>query len=46
VLETQRSQLATQDGRAGADADVAADHVRLYKALGGAWQPSNPSLTP
>ena len=39
VLETQRTQLSTQDGVASASADVSADHVRLYKALGGGWQP-------
>jgi multidrug efflux system outer membrane protein len=39
VLETQRSQLAAQDNVAAAEADVAGDHVRLYKALGGGWQP-------
>jgi outer membrane protein, multidrug efflux system len=39
VLDTQRSQLSAQDSVAGADSDVAADHVRLYKALGGGWQP-------
>ena len=40
VLETQRTRLSTQDAVASASADVAADHVRLYKALGGGWQPS------
>lgn len=39
VLETQRSQLSAQDSVAGATVDVATDHVRLYKALGGGWQP-------
>ncbi len=39
VLETQRTQLATQDGVAAARADVSSDHVRLYKALGGGWEP-------
>lgn len=39
VLETQRSQLSAQDGVASAEAAVASDHVRLYKALGGGWQP-------
>lgn len=39
VLETQRSQLSAQDGVASAAADVVVDHVRLYKALGGGWQP-------
>jgi NodT family efflux transporter outer membrane factor (OMF) lipoprotein len=38
VLDTQRNQLATQDGLAGAGADVSADHVRLFKALGGGWR--------
>ena len=39
VLDTQRTLLSTQDGVASAIASVAADHVRLYKALGGGWQP-------
>ena len=38
VLETQRTQLSTQDSVASAGADVSADHVRLYKALGGGWR--------
>ncbi len=38
VLETQRTLLSTQDSVASANAAVAADHVRLYKALGGGWQ--------
>lgn len=39
VLETQRSQLGTQDSVASTQGDLAADHVRLYKALGGGWNP-------
>jgi outer membrane protein TolC len=39
VLETQRTMLNTQDSLANAKADVMSDHVRLYKALGGGWQP-------
>ncbi len=39
VLDTQRTQLNTQDSVAGANADLSADHVRLYKALGGGWRP-------
>lgn len=39
VLETQRTQLATQDSLASTVASLSADHVRLYKALGGGWQP-------
>ena len=37
LLDTQRSQLSTQDSVASAYAAVSADHVRLYKALGGGW---------
>lgn len=37
VLDTQRSQLGAQDSLVSASADVAADHVRLYKSLGGGW---------
>jgi len=39
VLETQRSLLSAQDNVASSRVDVAADHVRLYKALGGGWTP-------
>ena len=39
VLETQRTQLATQDSVANTSASLSADHVRLYKALGGGWEP-------
>jgi len=38
VLDTQRTQLSTQDNLAGAAADVSTDHVRLFKALGGGWR--------
>ncbi|MBL8302815.1 MAG: efflux transporter outer membrane subunit [Ideonella sp.] len=38
VLETQRTQLAAQDARAASTAEVASDHVRLFKALGGGWR--------
>ncbi|MGB0129001.1 MAG: TolC family protein, partial [Rhodocyclaceae bacterium] len=41
VLETQRTQLSTQDGVASAKAELSADHVRLYKALGGGWIPDD-----
>jgi len=37
VLETHRTQLNTQDAVATAGADLSADHVLLYKALGGGW---------
>jgi multidrug efflux system outer membrane protein len=41
VLETQRTLLTTQDGVATTQADLSADHVRLYRALGGGWQPED-----
>ena len=37
VLQTQRALLTTQDSVATTRADISADHVRLYKALGGGW---------
>jgi NodT family efflux transporter outer membrane factor (OMF) lipoprotein len=37
VLQTQRSLLATQVNLASIQVDISADHVRLYKALGGGW---------
>jgi len=43
VLDTQRTQLSSQDSVASANADVSADYVRLYKALGGGWQPETVS---
>lgn len=38
VLDTQRTQLSTQDSVANATANLSSDHVRLYKALGGGWR--------
>lgn len=40
VLETQRTRLSSQDSVATARASVSADHVRLVKALGGGWLPT------
>ena len=37
VLQTQRSLLTAQDSVASSSFDLSADHVRLYKALGGGW---------
>jgi NodT family efflux transporter outer membrane factor (OMF) lipoprotein len=45
VLQTQRTQLALQDSLAAAQADAAIAHVRLYKALGGGWQPDAAAAT-
>ncbi|EHR69962.1 efflux transporter, outer membrane factor lipoprotein, NodT family [Burkholderiales bacterium JOSHI_001] len=43
VLETQRTLLAAQSSLAGVATDIATDHVRLYKALGGGWTPQETS---
>lgn len=40
VLETQRTLLSTQDSVESTRASLSADHVRLYKALGGGWTAS------
>jgi NodT family efflux transporter outer membrane factor (OMF) lipoprotein len=45
VLETQRTQLSSQDSLANANADVSSDHIRLYKALGGGWRPESSSAS-
>lgn len=45
VLETQRSMLNTQDALASTATDLSADHVRLYKAFGGGWQPDTQTNT-
>ena len=37
VLQTQRALLSTQDSVASTKTDISANHVRLYKALGGGW---------
>jgi outer membrane protein TolC len=37
VLQTQRSLLSAQNAVASTQANISADHVRLYKALGGGW---------
>ena len=39
VLDTQRTLLTSQDSVATAQAAISTDYVRLYKALGGGWQP-------
>ena len=43
VLDTQRSLLSAQDSVASTLASLSADHVRLYKALGGGWNPDDRS---
>ena len=45
VLETQRTQLTTQESVAISSASVSTDHVQLYKALGGGWQPTPADLS-
>lgn len=46
VLDTQRTLLATQDSVESTRASLSADHVRLYKALGGGWMPAAETATP
>jgi multidrug efflux system outer membrane protein len=46
VLETERSSLATQDAVATSTTELLAAHVRLYKALGGGWEPGTAILSP
>jgi NodT family efflux transporter outer membrane factor (OMF) lipoprotein len=46
VLETQRTLLSTQDSVASTRASLSADHVRLYKALGGGWTPAADPAAP
>jgi multidrug efflux system outer membrane protein len=46
VLETQRTLLSTQDSVESTRASLSADHVRLYKALGGGWTPGPETATP
>ena len=41
VLTTQRTLLSLQDSVASTQADLSNDHVQLYKALGGGWQPTH-----
>jgi NodT family efflux transporter outer membrane factor (OMF) lipoprotein len=46
VLDTQRTLLSTQDAVASTRASLSADHVRLYKALGGGWTSESDSAVP
>jgi len=41
VLEAQRSLLAVQDEKAQSERRLGQNLVRLYKALGGGWQPAD-----
>jgi NodT family efflux transporter outer membrane factor (OMF) lipoprotein len=43
VLDAQRSLLTFQDSLAVSEAEVTADLIRLYKALGGGWTPMAPA---
>lgn len=42
VLSTQQSLLSVQNSLASSEADVTSDLIRLYKALGGGWDPLAP----
>ena len=41
VLDADRSRLTAEDGLASAEGDLLAAVIKLYKALGGAWQASD-----
>jgi NodT family efflux transporter outer membrane factor (OMF) lipoprotein len=45
LLEAQRSLLTYQDNLASSDGEITSDLIRLYKALGGGWDPMTPSNT-
>ena len=45
VLTTQRTLLSAQNSVASTLTDLGTDHVRLYKALGGGWQPASSAAT-
>jgi len=40
VLDAQRTLYAQQDSLAAGEGAVVQDLIRLYKALGGGWDPS------
>jgi NodT family efflux transporter outer membrane factor (OMF) lipoprotein len=42
VLSTQQSLLSVQNSLASSEADLTSDLIRLYKALGGGWDPLAP----
>ena len=46
VLVTQRSLLSAQDSVASTQASLSANHVRLYRALGGGWTPDRAASAP
>ena len=38
----QRTLLSAADSRAASEGEVVSDVIRLYKALGGGWDPEEP----
>lgn len=42
MLDAERSLLAVQSNRAASEGAIASNLVRLYKALGGGWDPEAP----
>jgi len=43
VLDAQRTKLSAQDELAQSEGAITANLVRLYKALGGGWDPEDPN---
>lgn len=46
VLLSQRSRIEAEDSVAATTTALAGAHVRLYRALGGGWVPTDPQPTP
>ncbi|MEN8163703.1 MAG: TolC family protein [Acidobacteriota bacterium] len=46
VLDTQRSLLTRQDELAASEGDAVSNLIRLYRALGGGWDPETPIEVP
>jgi outer membrane protein TolC len=46
VLIAQRALLSLEDQLAQSNGTVTANLIRLYKALGGGWQPEPPPAAP
>lgn len=43
VLDAQRSRLSAQDELAKCEGQIVSNLIRLYKALGGGWDPEDPA---
>lgn len=46
VLETERTRLSAEDGLATAETAMRTNLIKLYKALGGGWEPTSETPAP